>query len=328
MNIPSLRSLACAFPLILSAAVAHATPAITTGTINTPDGKLYYEAHGRGPALILVAGGPGSSRVSLMPEFDEMASDHTVIYFDNIGRGRSSALAAGRKHSPERDAEDIENLRRGLKLDKIDLLGHSYGGFPALAYAGRYAQHLRHLVISSSGHSAAAWQRNIDNINHFVENQYPEVWQQLSALRNKGVSTCSAEYEAAYSVPVDQLYWYDQSKAAARKPVSNDPVDNDSSTVYCDMIGSDAEMTVGGSMAHFDARPKLASVTVPTLITAGRYDPVMPPVVAFETGKAFPAGVAQVHIYEHSAHRPWVEEADAYFVALHRFLNSSLNSSH
>lgn len=108
------------------------------------------------------------------PEFDRLAARHTVVYFDNIGRGRSSDLPAGRHHSPERDAEDIERLRAALGFERIALLGHSYGGYPALAYAGRHPERLTHLVISSSGHSAESWQRNVDNVNRFVENQYPE----------------------------------------------------------------------------------------------------------------------------------------------------------
>lgn len=321
MNVKKPLLTAWAAALVLGLSNAGAAPLSAIGTINTPDGKLYYETRGRGPAIILVAGGPGSSRVSLRPEFDQLENDHTVVYFDNIGRGRSSPLPAGRRHSPDRDAEDIEHLRKGLGLDKVDLLGHSYGGYPALAYAGRYPQHLRHLVISSSGHSGQAWQRNIDNVNRFVENQYPEAWARLMALRGKGQRSCSPEYQAIYGEPIAQLYWHDATKATRRKPVSDDPIDRPNAEVYCAFAGDDAEMVVGGSLALFDARPKLARVRVPTYITAGRYDPVMPPKVAFEIAEAFPAGVAQVQVYENSAHRPWVEEEAAYFAALRRFLD-------
>jgi proline iminopeptidase len=45
------------------------------------------------------------------------------------------------------------------------------------------------------------------------------------------------------------------------------------------------------------------------------------PRTAFEMRDAFPAGVAQVHVYEHSGHRPWVEEGDAFFRDLESFLD-------
>jgi proline iminopeptidase len=315
-----LRLVFFALPLAFAAG-AFAAPTARSGTVDTPDGQIFYEAHGEGPPIFLVAGGPGAPRTSLRPEFDRLAAHHTVVYFDNIGRGRSSDLPAGRHHSPERDAEDIERLRAALGFERIALLGHSYGGYPALVYAARHPGRLTHLVISSSGHGAESWQRNIDNVNRFVENQYPEVWAQLQAMRRRGVKSCDKEYQDLYGEPIAQLYWHDAAKAEGRQPVSDDPRDKFRRAVYCDMIGDDAEVQVGGAMARFDARPALANVKVPTLITAGRHDPVCPPLVAYQIRDAFPAGVASVRIYERSAHRPWVEEAEAYFERLNAFLD-------
>ena len=295
-------------------------PAVRSGSVPTPDGMLYYEVRGEGPPIILVPGGPGGSRTSLRPEFDRLAARHTVVHFDNIGRGRSSDLPSGRRHSPQRDADDIEQLRQALGFTRFALLGHSYGGYAALAYAGRHAARLSHLVISSSGHSAESWQRNIDNVNRFLENQHPEVWSRLQALRARGVRSCAPEYQDLYGTTIRPLYWHDQAKAKLRRPVSDDPRDQFRDAVYCDMLGDDAEIEVGGEMARFDARPALANVRVPTLVTAGRHDPVCPPLVAQQIRDAFPAGVATLRVFEHSSHRPWVEEGEAYFQMLEAFL--------
>jgi proline iminopeptidase len=327
---PGIR-IAMRFSLLLSCArfvacvaftlpAAFAAPA-SSGVVKTPDGDIYYELRGSGPPIVLVAGGPGSSRTSLQPEFDVLASDHTVVYFDNIGRGRSSDLPAGRHHSPARDAADIEYLRIALGYDKIALLGHSYGGYPALAYAAAHPEHLSRLVISSSGHSGASWQRNIDNVNRFVENQYPDVWRQLQAMRARGVRSCAAEYQELYGSVIGQLYWHDPAMRPRRPAASVDPRDGSHGNVYCDMIGDDSEVKVGGAMASYDVRPALARVHVPTLVTAGRFDVVCPPVVALQIRDAFPPGVAKAVIYENSAHRPWVEEGAEYFRALRAFLD-------
>lgn len=316
------RSAILSLSFSIAAAAAIAAPAVRSGTVPTPDGDLYYEMHGEGPPLVLIAGGPGAPRTSLMPEFERLTAQHTVIYFDNIGRGRSSPLPAGRHHSPWRDAEDVERLRLALKLERITLLGHSYGGFPALAYAARHGEHLDKLVISSSGHSAEAWQRNIDSVNLTVQNQYPEVWTKLMALRAQGVKSCSDAYQDLYGEAMGDVYWYDMANEARRKPyASGDPRDKPHREVYCDMIGDDPEWKVGGAMANFDVRPELARVRVPTFISVGRFDRVCMPRTAFEMRDAFPAGVAQVHVYEHSGHRPWVEEGDVFFRDLESFLD-------
>jgi len=305
---------------VLFATHALAAPAAAEGTVATPDGELYYERLGEGPPIVMVAGGPGASRTSLRPEFDRLAARHTLIYFDNIGRGRSSALPPGRHHSPQRDADDIERLRTALGLGPITLIGHSYGGYAALAYAGRYPQSLSRLVVSSGGHGAKAWQRNIDSYNLFIENQYPEVWGQLLALRAKGVKSCSKEYQDAYAKAEGDMYWFDPAAAARRKPFSTDLRDRFHPEVYCDMIGDDSEVTVGGAMAAFDARPALADLHVPTWISVGRFDRISMPKVAFEIRDAFPQGVAKVRVFERSGHRPWVEEPEAFFGELEQFL--------
>jgi proline iminopeptidase len=306
----------------LTGLAAAQTP-VRSGTVPVPGGHLYYEIHGAGPPIVLVAGGPGAPRTSLMPEFDRLAQRYSVVYFDSIGRGRSSELPAGERHSPQRDADDIERLRGALGFERIALLGHSYGGYAALAYAGQHSQRLTHLVISSSGHGREAWQRNIDNVNHFVQNQYPEVWRQLTQLRARGVRSCAEEYQSVYGEVIGGLYWFDPKQVGSRKPVSTDERDRFRIGVYCDMIGDDPEITVGGAMASFDARPALAGVRVPTLVTVGRHDPISSPRVAFEIGEAFPSGVARVRVFEKSAHRPWAEEGELYFQELLTFLAST-----
>jgi proline iminopeptidase len=134
------------------------------------------------------------------------------------------------------------------------------------------------------------------------------------------VKSCDPEYQDLYGEPVAQLYWRDPTAAARRVRVSQDPRDAFRPRTYCDLVGDDAELQVGGAMATFDARPALAAVRVPTLVTAGRYDPVCPPKVAHEIAAAFPAGVAQVRVFEKSSHRPWVEENALYFDELEAFL--------
>src|SRR5947209_4351442 len=74
------------------------------------DGKIYYEKEGKGPVVIIIAGGPGGDHSSFHPFFSLLAKDHTVVYFDNIGRGKSDALKDPNGYTVERDAEDVEDL--------------------------------------------------------------------------------------------------------------------------------------------------------------------------------------------------------------------------
>lgn len=315
-----LLGLAAAAPLLAVPAPAVATSGTRkTGSVTGPHGRIRYEMLGDGPPLILVAGGPGTSLRSLGTAFDALADQHTVIYFDNIGRGYSDDLPAHLTHSPERDAVDIEAVRTGLGLGRIRLLGHSYGGYAALAYAGGYAGNLERLVLSSSGSSYLSWQANIDSVARFIECQYPEVWARLDALRRHGVKSSAPQYQDLQGQAEGDLYWYDLANAA-RRPPPGDPRERFRADVYFAMLGDDPEVTVGGAMARFDARPVLRRLQVPLLVTSGRYDRVALPKFALEMTQLPSAGVAQLAMFERSGHAPWIEEEALYMNTLRAFL--------
>lgn len=292
-----------------------------TGYVQTPQGRVRYELIEGGPkAVIAIAGGPGGSLRSLGNVLDPLADRRTVVYFDNLGRGYSDDLPAGATHSPPRDADDVDALRAALGFEQVAVFGHSYGGFAALAYAGRYGPRLERLVLSSTGFGKGSWQANIDSVASFVQTQYPEVWEQMRALHDKGVLSSSEEFTKLFAkVDMDSLYWYDRKNKALRPPAT-DPRERFRQQVYVGMLGPDPEMVVGGAIAEFDASDTLRRLKCPLLITAGRFDRVALPSEAAKMHRLAPAGLAELVIYDKSGHAPWAEEREAYLERLRRFL--------
>lgn len=287
-------------------------------TISTKFGKVYYETEGEGPVVILIAGGPGGTHTSFHGYFNRLAKDHKVVYFDSIGRGRSDRLTDPKGYTVWRDAEDVEALRIALKVDKVTVLGHSYGGMPAIAYAVNYGDHLGRLILSDTLHSGVAFQANIDSCNYNAANLYPDVWEKLLAMRKKGVKSSAEAYGDLYGFPTNTLYWYDE-KNGAKMYRSKDPKDGFNGEVYSAMLGDDPEWKVGGTMKSFDPRKKMKGIKVPTLVCVGRYDRVATPKIAYEISKLIPN--SQIAYFDHSGHRPWVEESDAYFTRVQAFLS-------
>ena len=106
---------------------------------------VVYHVFGKGPVLVAHSGGPGCDWSYLrMPEVEKVA---TVVYIEPIGTGASARLANPAEYSRELDVSNVEGLRIHLGLDKIVLLGHSYGGFVAQTYALMYPQHLGGLLL-------------------------------------------------------------------------------------------------------------------------------------------------------------------------------------
>ncbi len=95
------------------------------------------------------------------------------------------------------DVEVLEGLRKALKLNKINLLGHSYGGFVAQLYAVKYGENLNHLILCNTIPSGKDMQLAMNSMNLEFKNQFPERWDKLMKLRKSGVLSSSPEHQQA-----------------------------------------------------------------------------------------------------------------------------------
>src|SRR5256712_12308730 len=108
---------------------------------------IYYKILGRGEPLMIVHGGPGASHDYFLPYLLPLARRHKLIFIDERGSGRSEKLEDPAGYTIENMVEDVEANRQSLDLGKINLLGHSYGGAPAQAYALEYQSHPSRLTL-------------------------------------------------------------------------------------------------------------------------------------------------------------------------------------
>jgi proline iminopeptidase len=117
--------------------------------ITTTDGvKLHVKISGKGLPCLFVHGGPGQGSLS----FEQMGGNNlekylTIIYLDQRGSGRSESAT---DYGLSRMLKDIEEVRKALGYEKINLLSHSFGGVIAVNYAKKYAERVTHLILSNS----------------------------------------------------------------------------------------------------------------------------------------------------------------------------------
>jgi len=285
--------------------------------VPTPSGPVYVEIEGDGPPVLLVPGGPGVSHVHYHPWFSRLADRHTVVYYDHPGVGRSSREAGRGAYTLAAYAAAIESIRAHLGAATIALVGLSFGGLPAIEYTRTHPDRVRRLVLSNAPYSARTWQRgNIDNVNHEISTRYPELWDRLTALRERGVSSLADEYQEIVGVALPELEWADRlGHRELTRP--SESVDRYNPDAYEAFLGPDPEWTVGGSLAGYDPAPLSDDLSV--LIATGRHDRVTPVVVAHSLRRDLMPG-ARLVVFENSAHRPWAEEPDRYFAELSAFL--------
>ena len=275
--------------------------------------KIWYETEGRGEPLILIPGGPGNTHNTYHPFFSRLAGHNQVIYYDPFGVGKSDRAKAAKEYSFARDVEDLETLRKTLGLAKLNILGQSYGGMVAQAYALKYPDAVKRLILTDTFYSGAMWQANNDSCNYEIRNQYPEIWEKLQRLRAKGLRSSAPEHQELYArVPIGLFYFHDASKARLL------PEDGGNNDVYFAIAGDDADFHIGGDIAALDFRAELRKLKMPVLILAGRFDRISLPRYAIEYKRYLPQ--VQFVVMEESGHFSFVEQPDETYDLLHEFL--------
>ncbi len=276
---------------------------------------LWFQIKGHGEPVVVIAGGPGDSHVYLTPWFDVLANHYKLIYYDEFGTGKSDRAKYPPGYSFERNVNDLEALQKDLGIKKWIVIGHSYGGMVAQAYALKYPNSVEKLVLSNTLYDAEMWQENDDNSNYEIRNQYPGLWAKLMKLRNEGYISSSPQFQKLYDkVPGGLLYYYDASNAAK---VTKDQ-GGFNPQVYYQIVGADGDFLIEGDIGKLDFRRELKDLKMPVLIMAGRFDRIAVPRFSEKFKEYCPQ--AKFVMFEKSGHLPFIEQTKKYFDVLEEFL--------
>lgn len=101
--------------------------------VTLPQGQLHVIVEGEGPDLVMIHGANSNVRDFSFDLIERMAEDFRVIAFDRPGFGYSDHL--GGPLSPSAQADILRRGARQLGVEDPIVLGHSYGGAVALAWA-------------------------------------------------------------------------------------------------------------------------------------------------------------------------------------------------
>ena len=291
------------FVLMLGARAGAAEPA--GATFDTGGVTIWYEVRGSGPGtpLIVANGGPGFDHSYLLcgDVWDTLAKGRRIVFYDQRGNGRSSELKEGQPCGLAEQIDDLEALRSHLGFEKIDLLGHSWGGYLVMAYAARHPERIAHLMIVDS---AAP---KIQDTVFLFKNIYPETTAREDALAfavelgdEKAVSADLHEY-------MTMLFYTPQARDAFMA--------RSSSFVYRQKVNK----AVWADLQRFDLNPELPKFAFPTLVATGRFDFNVAPSVAWAIHRAIPR--SEMAVFEKSGHLPFCEEPAAFLSRFEAFLS-------
>jgi len=121
------------------------------GFVDACGAIVYYETIGQGRPLMVLHGGPGAPHGYFLPYLLPLAKHHRLVFMDERGSGRSERLANFKGYTLDNLACDADAVRRALGLNTVDVMGHSFGGILAQAYAIKYPSTVRRLILAGAG---------------------------------------------------------------------------------------------------------------------------------------------------------------------------------
>lgn len=153
--------------------------------ISIDDGEtIFYERVGDGDDYIFII-----SHAYTFPALKALEDERwTIVAYDPRGRGKSSFFENDAKLGLERDLEDIETLRTHFGVDKVNLIGFSFGGWISTAYASRYPEHVNRLGLLAPG--PASFQLEFADPDDARKPFPPEadpIFTRLNMLRSQGL---------------------------------------------------------------------------------------------------------------------------------------------
>jgi len=253
------------------------------GSYNT---KLQVNEHGQGKPVVLLAGGPGFNANYLQPIWEQLPNYRFIIP-DQRGTGLSRLDKIDSTNmSVDSYVEDLEILRKHLKLKKIVLAGHSWGGMLAASYAAKYPKHVDRLILLGSGGITQNFFAYFDNNIRM-------------RLRESDLSEAKAAGSLALNLrAIWPGYFYSRKSAlSTRLLVDTNLADHNAARInkltLKDYIKTSPTRALG-----------LRKFRNPVYIIQGRQDPVGESTV-FETKGILPQ--SQIFFIEKCGHLPWLE---------------------
>lgn len=108
----------------------------------------FYRIIGEGESFVFLHGGPGMWHDELIPSFLDFARTRQAIFYDQRGNGKSLMKKIdGDTFTTELLVEDLEALRCEFGIERLNLVGHSWGGLLAIYYASKYPQNVKRMIL-------------------------------------------------------------------------------------------------------------------------------------------------------------------------------------
>ncbi len=287
-------------------------PQFSDGFVTVLGHKLFYKTIGEpeNDTILCLHGGPGGTHDYMLPLADLAQYGYRVIFFDQIGCGKSELPKNITLFTVERAVEEVEGMRQVLWLGKVNLVGSSWGGMLAIAYALKYQRHLKSMITIGGLASVPLTTAEMERMKRELPIEVVEVLNKYESEGDFENHEYQKAVEVFYQLHLCRLPQWPEELVHTLEHVSR--------PVYHTMNGPN-EFAIIGNIRYWDATSQLHKIRVPTLVTGGRYDEVSPKVA-----RSIHRGIKRSKLvtFPNSSHLPFWEEREKFMGVVRRFLDN------
>ena len=269
--------------------------------------KIYYRTYGTGTPILIINGGPGLNSDGFVDLAKTLSTHNQTIIYDQRGTGKSSMQKINASTiTMQLMIDDIESLRKKLRIERWIILGHSFGGMLASYYATIHPDRIISMILSSSGSidldllsyvskniNARLTPQQLDSVNYWPQKiaggdtSYFARWQRARTLANayvydKKYALLIAERLTHSHLGVNSLVWQDMQKI------------------------------------HFNCAAQVSTFVKPVLIIQGRQD-IIEQKTSQRANKILKN--SKLLVLDHCVHYGWLDNREAYLSAVQKFLS-------
>ncbi|HEY8227567.1 MAG TPA: alpha/beta hydrolase [Pyrinomonadaceae bacterium] len=254
--------------------------------IKVDNTSLYARVIGKGPAVIVLHGGPDFDHSYLLPDLDRLKDTFRLIYYDQRGRGRSVENVRPEDVTLMSDLDDVDRVRKHFRLDAAVLLGHSWGTVLALEYALRHPTRVSHLILMNPAPISTTDLTAFRKI--YIEKLGTEMDRQRAIVASPAYQAgdpeaVTARYRIHFKPALARAEDYERLMATMHAAFKS----QGSEGIVKAQAVEDRLMRDTWDVPGYDLVPKLRSLRIPTLVIAGDRD-FFPIDVAAHIAQALP----------------------------------------
>lgn len=283
-------------------------------SFKVPDLELGYSVSGSGEVLVLLSGGPGDPCDYLRDAHEVLTEHFTCVALDQRGTGKSKLeLQNTETLDAMKFVGDLEVLREELKLEKLNLLGHSWGANLALLYAAVHPTRVAKIAAVAPGPINKDMQAVAGS--NFNRGFSSEDFAELHRTREKRQTA----FDSGNLEQLQALHFESTTRFWTRNAIfSNAARAKFNASFRADDFNPVVNRVTGQSYANLGHDTILSNITADLLVLYGFQD-FEPITQAYLIREKVPH--AKLEFINDCGHVPWLEQGKTYYDVITKFLN-------